>query len=781
MTRRCLCVLLASSAVLLWNAAAQGQFVSLISDFESFPDWSEEIMFRHPSVSGSTIGLDPAQGDLTYLTNVTYDPFSVAHSGVNAVASYWGWEDPSFHSNWVRLTTANAEEIPNAALHLAGKVRFWAAAAAYTDTSTWTPVAGGNLFIGLGVRETGLGVHQGGDGGVGGDIEWVGLNAKLVEILAGPDGICDTTADPNSDDIQVNPPGSTIGPDGVCVDAGPDNALQTAPDPNSDDTVNITPRGMYALPADGVMREYEFDLPALEGSGNVFAFTGDGTLGATPNNRGTLEHLVLTNDPANGAAGAYVFLVNIDDVEFEAPVLDPPGIQSQPDPPRPLDESVHVLYVKPDADLVEVFRLDNASLVGSVDPGGQQELDVPTTPLPAYVSLVARQTVGSDVSDDSTPVVVVPPGNGPLRIAMAIRETDAYDHDLGCGDDGTGFDPDQPSNLEFIGASDQDDGFGIPTAPRFVPQRDWFEIVFNPCDELYGVAPFSGQGELDLNDPPDFTNGVWEGLYFRIDELSPTTGPFTVYIDDVTVWDDTGIICFVDDFESYEPNDFVVEPADGNGTADTLAEATDVQVVPLGGSVDVGQIIVAPGADGTLETEPAGDDVVSAMHARFNYPGVAGTSNGLADEPDRTAVTDEEAFSGTKSLKIEWAFREASNLRSTLRLTTNGTVDPTPPPETFLNPDSVIPFSLDGTLCDGEGDIYYSVMVKLTPPAVPADCDGEGDVDVLDFSCLQRCAGESPVSEGCMTFDIAPNGAPDDAIDFQDFELFSYLFVGPQQ
>ena len=108
-------------------------------------------------------------------------------------------------------------------------------------------------------------------------------------------------------------------------------------------------------------------------------------------------------------------------------------------------------------------------------------------------------------------------------------------------------------------------------------------------------------------------------------------------------------------------------------------------------------------------------------------------------------------------------------------------MDPTPPPETFLNPDSVIPFSLDGTLCDGEGDIYYSVMVKLTPPAVPADCDGEGDVDVLDFSCLQRCAGESPVSEGCMTFDIAPNGAPDDAIDFQDFELFSYLFVGPQQ
>ena len=78
MFRRCLCVLLASSAAVLWSAAAQGQFVSLISDFESFPDWYEEIMFRHPSVSGSTTGLDPLQGDLTYLTNVTYSPSRTA-------------------------------------------------------------------------------------------------------------------------------------------------------------------------------------------------------------------------------------------------------------------------------------------------------------------------------------------------------------------------------------------------------------------------------------------------------------------------------------------------------------------------------------------------------------------------------------------------------------------------------------------------------------------------------------------------------------------------------
>jgi hypothetical protein len=235
----------------------------------------------------------------------------------------------------------------------------------------------------------------------------------------------------------------------------------------------------------------------------------------------------------------------------------------------------------------------------------------------------------------------------------------------------------------------------------------------------------------------------------------------------------------VDDFEGYTVGDFIIEPVeDGNGTVDTTAEPTDEQIVPAGGPADPGQIVVGPGADGTLETEPANDELVFAMHARFNYPSVAGTSRGLAPEPDRTAVTGDEAFSGSQSLKVEWAFVDASDLGYHLRLTTNGTFVM---PETFLNPDPVIPFSLDGTLCDGQGDIYYSVMIKLPPAAIPADCDGDGDVDVLDFSCLQRCYGESPVSPDCSTFDIAPNGAPDDAVDFDDFDLFLYLFVGPQQ
>jgi len=794
MARLRLGVVGAFAASLLCSVAAMGQFVAPISDFESFTDFDEEVFFRNPGVSGTTSGIVTLPDtSLTYLTNVTIDTFSLASSGVKSVATFWQWQNSGFHASWVRLVTANANEIPNAALHLGGKVRFWAGATAYSDLN-FVPVAGGSLYVGLGVRETGQGAPQGADGGVSGDVEWVGLGARLNEILAGADGIVNTTANALSDDVQVNPLAANVGPDGVCVDAGPDGILQTAV--AGDDTGAVTPRGAATIPADGTMRLYEFDLTtgivSVNGvpQGGIFAtLSGDGVLGATPNNRGTLEHLALTNDPANAGVNANVFLVNIDDVEFEAPVLDPPIIINEPIPPRPLDESLDLDGVKATASAVEVYRFDNVGaevLLASVNPAGDTSPTIMVPPLAANIRVFARQTVGADTSDNSTPVIVTSPGNGPLRIAMAVRETDAFDHGLfnpadpNCGANGTGFNPDKPSTLEFVGVSAQQ-GFGVPQAPRRTTSTEWFEVVFNPCDPEFGVALFSGNGALELNAGPDYTVGVWEGLYFRIDELSPTVGPYTVYIDDVIVKNGAGdgVDCVVDDFDSYTPGDFVVAGSDGD--ADTLATGDDVQTRSLGTTgLAPGDIIVSPGPDGVLDTAPATGDGLSQLHARFNSPGVAGTSVGLAPTPNVAAITDEQAFSGSNSMKIEFAFVDASNPSSVLRLTTNGTVTPTIPPETFLGPDPVIPFSLDGTFCDGSGDIAYSVMIKLEPPAVPADCDQDGDVDLLDYECLQRCAGETPVSGECAVFDIAPNGAPDDAINGGDLELYSFLMIGPQ-
>lgn len=760
------------------GTSALGQFQTLVTDFDNgaWTPFVTEVMFKNPSFSPSTLGLDPNDGDLTYLTDVSIDTLSVAHSGSRSSAIYWGWSFPAYHTNWVRLSTFNSTVLPNPAVHLGGKVKFWAAAKAYTSSSFATPVSNGHLLLGIGLRETGEGAPLGTNGGIVGDIEWA-LEKRLSEIFSGTDGLCNTSVAVDSDDVQLVPVGNAAGADAPCIGAGPDGILQTAA--AGDDVVRTTPIGLYSIPTDGVMRQYTFDLAALAAAGKIFAFSGDGVLNATPNFRGTLDHIVVTNDPTNGALGAKVMLLNIDDVTFESPVLDPPVIEEPF--PLPLAEEVTVGSIKPTATLVEVVRLDanGDTLIGSLNPAGQTVVTVPTTPLASNIKVVARQTAGGNLSDNSTPVVITPPGNGPLRIAMGLRETDEYDHALGCGGDGTGFNANQPSTIEFVGASGQQ-AFGVPVAPRFPMSLDWMEVTFNPCDETNGVAQFSGDGALAVNPAPDYTVGVFEGLYFRIDEFSPTTGPYTLYIDDLVVKEGGNVICVVDDFESYTPADFVVEPATGNLTADTVAAPTDVQLVSPGSTTFIGQKIVGPGADGTLETVPGGDDIILPLSARFNQPTVAGTSVGVASTPDRAAVTDEVAFSGTQSLKVEFAFLDAANLQSTLRLTTNGSTA-TNPPQTLVGPDPVIRISNDGTYCDGVNDITYSFHLLLAPPQIPGDCDGDGDVDLHDVGCLQECISANPPTGVCVNFDIAPNGAPDGTVNKNDVLLFQYLIIGPAQ
>lgn len=790
---------LAVAVLLAAGGTAQAQFTKTV-DFEgSWTDYVTEVMFRAPSVSGTTTGLDPAVANDSYWSPA--DGFTLVHSGSHAEAVFWGFQNPALHTNWVRLITLNADAYRNPALHLDGKFRVWIAVKAFTDGTYATPVTTGHLYLGAAVRETGLGAQMASDGGSAGAVEWVGID-KFTEILAGPNGICETTADaddpndPNDGyDIQVIPVGTTGLPvDAVCVAPGPDGVMNSTA--AGDDQLMTTPRGIYSIPSDGVYRMYEFDLPALELAGKVFTLSGDGVLGATPNNRGTFEHLALTNDPNNAAVDAQVWLVSIDDVTFESPVFDPPIILTDP-APLPLDTVVRVGGLNGDpthpTNRVEVYRLnsdDTETLLGGLDTGGATQYDVPVAPLAANVKIIARQRTGTSWSDNSGALLVFPPGNGPLRIAMAIRETDPYDHALPCGGNGTGFDASQPSTLEFIGSRAQQ-GFGVPDPPRFALNPNWFEVVFNPCDPVFGVTIFSGQGRLDngvgasadrqLNPPPNHTNGVWEGLYFRIDPDSPSVGPFTVYIDDMKVVDPVNgaTICLIDDFESYTAAEYIV--AGANNTCDTPADpnSDDVQVVFPGGTTFAGQIIVAPGADGVLQTAAVPDDYRSPLHARFNNPGNAGTSVGVAAAPDVSTITDEESYSGAQSLKIQWAFTDSSNLSSVLRLTTNGSTA-TSPPETMLAPDSVIPFSLDGTkLCDNGGDFVYSVMIKLAPPAIPADCDDDADVDLHDMACFQLCYHPGTPSAECEEFDIAPNGAPDNVINGQDFLLMAYLFVGP--
>jgi hypothetical protein len=200
-------------------------------------------------------------------------------------------------------------------------------------------------------------------------------------------------------------------------------------------------------------------------------------------------------------------------------------------------------------------------------------------------------------------------------------------------------------------------------------------------------------------------------------------------------------------------------------------------VVGVGNNTIAGQIIVDPGPDLVLDTTPTGDEVVSPLRARFDHPSVAGTSKGLADSPDWTNVTEEQAFSGTRSLQVQWAFANAANPVSHLRLTTNGNPDPALQPETHLNPDPVIPLDIDGTWCDGNDDLTYSFMMKLEPVAVKGDCDFDGDIDMADYGCFQQCFGTSPLSVDCKAnFDYYD----DDSVGLDDYEIFRLSLTGPQ-
>ena len=170
--------------------------------------------------------------------------------------------------------------------------------------------------------------------------------------------------------------------------------------------------------------------------------------------------------------------------------------------------------------------------------------------------------------------------------------------------------------------------------------------------------------------------------------------------------------------------------------------------------------------------------MVSPMHARFDTPGLAGTNVGVADEPQVSAVTDEEAYNSTKSLKLQWAFVSASNNNNHLRATTNEYLynEPTSH-ETFLNPDPVVPFSSDGTWCDGDGDIAYSFMFKMEPTPLMGDCDFDGDVDLVDFGCFQDCYATTPLSSECDTwFDYFR----DNDLNADDFQMFNFSVSGPQ-
>lgn len=63
------------------------------------------------------------------------------------------------------------------------------------------------------------------------------------------------------------------------------------------------------------------------------------------------------------------------------------------------------------------------------------------------------------------------------------------------------------------------------------------------------------------------------------------------------------------------------------------------------------------------------------------------------------------------------------------------------------------------------------------PVSVAGDCDGDGNLDLLDFACFADCltgAGGGPVPPECQTFDFDI----DDDVDLRDYAAFQNAFIG---
>ena len=89
----------------------------VFGSFEGFAD-NDEVMFREPRFSGSTSGF------LAMTPNFSGVDNTVAHDGSASYRTEFQFINAT-STNWLRLTTFNAQHTPNPAITFTGTVSFW--------------------------------------------------------------------------------------------------------------------------------------------------------------------------------------------------------------------------------------------------------------------------------------------------------------------------------------------------------------------------------------------------------------------------------------------------------------------------------------------------------------------------------------------------------------------------------------------------------------------------------------------------------------------------------
>jgi len=395
------------------------QYPSELVGFNDSPDDpNSHEMFQIPQFSGSTSEY-VVQNVNPYDNNNAFRASGMQTEGVAALRVFFSWVDSLDPDAWVRLTTYDGNVRPNPSLHTQGQVRF-----KLVNRSEFVQ---GEFGICLGIRETGVDVPQLADGGTSGPIEWVGVDTTINGITAGADHIVDTAA--SGDDVQEYPVGTNLDdlglPDGTAViSPGPNGMIDSTP--AGDDEYRFgyfigenggrVPIPAITLPVsesplDPYVLEWDLSTGVVylggvpQGGGIASFYGGNGVLDA-PNDRGTLEHVAITNLTTDGA----IFIdFAIDELQFEAPEPDPVLPPTIVSPILPGDIEVTVTDLMFTADQAELYL--DGDLLQTQDVSWPDDAVFTIDPAEVDDVYTARQhdSTTDTWSDFSEPVIVTMP------------------------------------------------------------------------------------------------------------------------------------------------------------------------------------------------------------------------------------------------------------------------------------------------------------------------------------------------------------------------------------
>ncbi len=154
----------ANTAPVLSMGAAR--ITETVVNYETFTNGTpnEQVMFRKPGYSSTTTNhIDMAAANSTTVT--TTFPAGNANAGAKVLKAEWSFAAAAVNP-WVRLATTDTAFLPNPTINASARVKF----------DIYTTKA---LKVGLGIRETGTTAENGGNGGITGSIEYVGVSSQI--------------------------------------------------------------------------------------------------------------------------------------------------------------------------------------------------------------------------------------------------------------------------------------------------------------------------------------------------------------------------------------------------------------------------------------------------------------------------------------------------------------------------------------------------------------------------------------------------------------------------